>query len=90
MAQTISRILLIAAGLVVAGFLLLVLVGIWARHEQETEELGFRGPSERYLASQAGFPNDPQGYRESLRKTPGRDDHTPQAGVAQEMPAMEE
>ena len=43
-ARVISRILVTAAGLAVAGFLLLVLIGIWARYEQETEAkaLGFR------------------------------------------------
>jgi hypothetical protein len=42
---------------------LLVLIGLWDRYEQETAALGFDGVYERYLASQAGFPDDPKAYR---------------------------
>jgi hypothetical protein len=41
------------AGLAGSGFVFLVLVGLWDRHEQEITA-GFRGIYERYLASQAG------------------------------------
>jgi hypothetical protein len=36
-----------------------VLIGLW----DETAALGFDGVYERYLASQAGFPDDPKAYR---------------------------
>jgi len=59
----ISRIILTLAALAVASFVLLVLIGLWDRYEKETAALGFDGIYERYLASQAGFPDDPQAYR---------------------------
>ena len=59
----IGRILLTLAVLAVAGFVLLVLIGLWDRYEQETAALGFNGIYERYLASQAGFADDPKAYR---------------------------
>jgi hypothetical protein len=93
-ARMICRILLTVAGLAVAGFLLLVLIGVWAGYQQETAALGFSGPSERYLASQAGFPNDPKAYRESLRKmrrnSAAEDNRVQQASAGQGMLAMEE
>jgi hypothetical protein len=57
--RMISRILLTVAIVTVAGFVLLVLVGPWDRYEKEAAALGFSGPYERYLATRAGFPNDP-------------------------------
>ena len=59
----IGRILLTLALLAVAGFVLLVLIGLWDRYEQETKALGFSGIYERYLALQAGFADDPKAYR---------------------------
>jgi hypothetical protein len=59
----IGRILLTLAVLAVAGFVLLVLIGLWDHYEQETAALGFDGIYERYLASQAGFADDPKAYR---------------------------
>jgi hypothetical protein len=59
----IGRILLTLAVLAVAGFVLLVLIGLWDRYEHETAALGFTGIYERYLASQAGFADDPKAYR---------------------------
>ncbi len=56
----IGRILLTLAVLAVTGFVLLVLIGLWDRYEQETAALGFSGIYERYLASQAGFSSDPK------------------------------
>jgi hypothetical protein len=68
----IGRILLTVLSLMVAGFVLLVLIGLWDRYEQEAVALGFNGPVERYAANQAGFPNDPEGYRaELLRMSQG-------------------
>ena len=51
------------AAIAVVGFAFLVLMGLWDRYERGAAALGFSGPYERYLASQAGFPDDPRGYR---------------------------
>jgi len=59
----IGRILLGSAALVFAGFAVLVFIGMWDRYAHETQALGFNGIYERYLASQAGFPNEPSAYR---------------------------
>src|SRR5215472_17413100 len=59
----IGRILVSLTAFALAGFLLLVLIGLWDRYEQETKELGFSGLYERYLASQAGFADDPKAHR---------------------------
>src|SRR5216683_557278 len=59
----IGRILLSLAAFALAGFLLLVLIGLWDGYEQETKALGFSGLYERYLAPQAGFADDPKAYR---------------------------
>ena len=61
----IDRILLGSGTLALAGFAVLVLIGLWERHAQEATALGFSGIYERYLAFQAGFPNDPTAYREA-------------------------
>ena len=58
----IGRILVSLTAFALAGFLLLVLIGLWDGYEQETKALGFSGIYERYLASQAGFA-DARGYR---------------------------
>ena len=44
----IGRILLSLAAFVLAGFVLLVLIGLWDGYEQETKALGFSGIYERY------------------------------------------
>jgi hypothetical protein len=67
LARIFGRILLTLGGLAAAGFLLLVLIGFGDRYEKETKALGFSGLYERYRASGAGFPNDPQGYREAAK-----------------------
>jgi hypothetical protein len=54
-ARTIGRILLTVAALAITGTMLLVLIGLWDRYEQETAALGFTGIYERFLATQAGF-----------------------------------
>jgi hypothetical protein len=59
----IGRILLGSAALAFAAFVVLVFIGMWDRYAQETQALGFNGIYERYLASQAGFPNEPSAYR---------------------------
>jgi hypothetical protein len=45
-----------------------VLIGLWDRYSQETAALGFGGIYERYLASQAGFPDDPRAAIEVDRR----------------------
>jgi hypothetical protein len=55
----IARILLTLAVFAAAGFVLLVLIGLWDRYEREAAALGFRGIYERYLTSQADFSSDP-------------------------------
>ena len=59
----IGRIILTLAALAIASFVLLVLIGLWDRYAKETAALGFDGIYERYLASQAGFGDDPKAYR---------------------------
>ena len=50
--------------LALTSVLILVLAGhLWDRYSQETEALGFNGVYERFLALQAGFPDDPKTYR---------------------------
>ena len=62
------------------GVLSGVLIGhLWDRYSQETEALGFSGIYERYLASQAGFGDDAQGYRAMSH-----------AGMVHEASALEE
>src|SRR5262249_26378388 len=60
-ARVIGRILLTVAALAVTGFMLLVLIGLWDRYEQQTAALGFSGIYEKYLAWQAGPSVDPKG-----------------------------
>ena len=59
----IGRILVSLIAFALAGFLLLVLIGLWDGYEQETKALGFSGIYERHLASQAGFADDAKAYR---------------------------
>jgi hypothetical protein len=64
--RIIGRILLTLTVFAVTGFVLLVLIGLWGRYEKEATALGFGGPYERYLASQAGFLNDPKAYHAAM------------------------
>jgi hypothetical protein len=59
MARLIGRILLWLAVLVVTGFVLLVLIGLWDRYEKEAVALDFRAIYDRLLASQTDFFGDP-------------------------------
>ena len=61
MTRVIGRILLTVAALAVTGFMLLVLIGLCDRYEQQTAALGFSGIYERYLGWQAGPSVDPKG-----------------------------
>ena len=80
----IGRVLLSLVGLVLACFVILVLIGLWDRYEQETKALGFSGIYERYLASHAGFADDPTAYRAAVEA-----EHARTAGAG-EMAAIEE
>ena len=60
-------------------------VRLWERHAQEATALGFSGVYERYLAFQAGFPNDPTAYREAAETVP-----MPQASTTAQAAAFEE
>jgi hypothetical protein len=82
--SVIGRILLGSATLTLAALAVLVLIGLWERHAQEATALGFSGIYERYLAFQAGFPNDPTAYR-AAETAP-----MPQAGTTAEAAAFEE
>jgi|tagenome__1003787_1003787.scaffolds.fasta_scaffold18149108_1 hypothetical protein len=83
--SVIGRSLLGAATLALAAFAVLVLIGLWGRHAQEATALGFSGIYERYLAFQAGFPNDATVYREATETAP-----MPQASTTAEAAAFEE
>jgi len=58
-ARTVGRILLTLTGLAITGFLLLVLIGLLDRHEQEITASLSR-IYERYLAPQAGASSNPR------------------------------
>src|SRR5262249_35290299 len=60
-ARTIGQILLTLAILAITGFVLLVLIGFWDRHEQEITA-GLRNIYERHLASQVGPSNSPRAH----------------------------
>ena len=79
-ANMIRRTLSVWAVLALVGVLSAILIGhLWDRYSQETEALGFSGTYERYLASQAGFGDDAQGYRAMSH-----------AGMVHEASALEE
>jgi hypothetical protein len=59
----LGDILIRLAAFAILGFLFLVLMGLWDRYEREAAAQGFSGVYEHFLASQAGFPGDPQAYR---------------------------
>jgi hypothetical protein len=76
----ISRTLCGLTVLAMAAVLSGVVVGhLWERYTEETAALGFSGVYERYLAGQAGFVDDAQGYRAALHP-----------GIVQEASASEE
>jgi hypothetical protein len=81
----IGRLLLNLAALALASFVVLLLIGLWDHYSKETERLGFSGIYERYLASQAGFPDDPRAYR-----TAEAERAQLQAGDFRETAALEE
>jgi hypothetical protein len=81
----IGRILLSVAALALAGFVGLVLIGLWDRHAQEATAAGFSGIYERYLAAEAGFPNAPKAYRADVQAK-----RAERAGDLRETAALEE
>jgi hypothetical protein len=80
----IGRILLSLIAFALTGFVVFTLIGLWDRYEQETAALGFSGIYERYLASQAGFADNPKAYRAVVEV-----EHARTAGVG-ETAAFEE
>ena len=62
----------------------LALIGLGDRYSQETKALGFNGIYERYLASQASFPDDPKAYRAAVEAKRARQ------GVGRETAVIEE
>src|SRR5207249_11748851 len=58
-ARTVGRILLTLTGLAITGFLLLVLIGLFDRHEQEITA-GLSRIYQRYLALQADPSSNPR------------------------------
>jgi hypothetical protein len=68
-ARTIGRILLTLAILAITGFFLLVLIGLWDRHEQEITA-GLSRIYERYLASQAGPSSSPRARAAAFQEQP--------------------
>jgi hypothetical protein len=69
----IIRNLLSLSVLALTGYLVLVLTGhLWDRHSQETQAMGFSGIYERYLASRANSPDDPNTYRAAAETEPAR------------------
>ena len=63
----LGDILIRLAAFAILGFLFLVLMGLWDRYEREAAALGFGGVYEHFMASQAGFAGDAQGYRAAAR-----------------------
>jgi hypothetical protein len=80
--RRITRILLALAALVVAGFVLLVLIGLWSRYEQKTTGLDFRGIYEWFFATQDGLSKNPQA------RTRVEAEHSQQAQLLQQVPRL--
>jgi len=83
-ARMLGRILLTLTGFAATGFVLLVLIGLWDRHEQEITA-GFRGIYERYLASQAGSSSNLRPERSGMA---GRVWHVTTTQTFQEQPKL--
>jgi hypothetical protein len=77
----IGRIFLTLALLAVGGFVLLVLIGLWDRYQQETAVSGFTGIYVGDLASQADLSHDPKD------RAAAKAERTRQGGVGREQPA---
>jgi hypothetical protein len=73
-ARMIGRILLSLAILAVSGFVVLVLIGLWGRYEQQIAALDFSAMYERYLtAAYSGGPKDRGAVEAQSQGTTGRE-----------------
>jgi hypothetical protein len=86
-ARTIGRILLTLTCLAVTGFVLLVLIGLWDRHEQKITA-GLSGIYERYLASQAGPPSNPRARAAAEAERAGAVGRVAKTQTFQEQPKL--
>ena len=87
MARTIGRILLTLVILAITGFVLLVLIGLWDRHEQEITA-GLGNIYERYLASQAGPSSIPRTRAAGKTEPAGMAGRVRQVATTQTFQAM--
>jgi hypothetical protein len=78
----VGRVVVSLIAFALAGFLLLVLIGLWDGYEQETKALGFSGIYERYLASQAGFADDASPHQGDKKE------RTEPTAVANKLPSV--
>jgi hypothetical protein len=83
----LGRILLTLTGLAVTGFVLLVLIGLWDRHEQEITA-GLSGIYERYLASQAGPSSNPRARTAAEAERAGAVGRVAKTQTFQEQPKL--
>src|SRR5260370_34162677 len=85
-ARMVGRILLTLAVLVVTGFVLLVLIGLWGRYEQQIAALDFRAIYERYLtAAFSGGPKDRVAAEAQRQGATGREQPAPPPPFPQRM-----
>ena len=89
MARTVGRILLTLTGLAITGFLLLVLIGLLDRHEQEITA-GLSRIYQRYLASQADPSSNPRARAavEAERAVVGRGRQVAMTETFQDQPKL--
>ena len=89
MARTVGRILLTLTGLAITGFLLLVLIGLFDRHEQEITA-GLSRIYQRYLASQADPSSNPRARAavEAERAVVGRGRQVAMTETFQDQPKL--
>jgi hypothetical protein len=85
LARMIERVFLAIILLAISGCVLLVLIGLWDRHEKEAAALGFQGMQQRYLGRQAGSSGEPSAHRTAVDERSPR----PQVGRDQPMPAQD-
>jgi hypothetical protein len=85
--RTIGRILLTLVILAVTGFVLLVLIGLWDRHEQEIT-VSLSRIYERYLASQGGPSRSPRARAAGETEPVGRGRQVATTQTFQEQPKL--
>jgi FG-GAP repeat len=76
--RMIERVLLAAILFAMTGFVLLVLIGLWDRYEEQAPASGFNEAGGRYLAPQAVSPRD------SDARSDGMAGHAPQVAVGRD------